>query len=526
MDITLGDVVAWAGDDLSIIGEPGVANDALRRVVSWAVTIRATQPVLPPLRGGELIVVPQRVLEDLNAAELVGWPSIQDQLGRQRIAGVITETGHTGLDTLDIPRLEAAPAFVAEAEAILNRLITERRADLYRVGADLSRALSSISLAGGGPEALITAAQRVAGRAIALLDEQGAALAVAPLGLRWREGAFEHVRQSDGDRVTFDLLNRRWLAEPMPNTSLGTRGWLAVEMSGAYPDVLARLAVGEVVNGLGMLAQGRATSIDPGSRQVAAQRALRELLVAQPGTLTPGELRRLAVEVGLDQPARLGLLTTPEARFAWPERGLFPWLSARPSEREHVVLLPPALHRADWSVLESIVRRESSDHVPARLIISGPVEAIEALPGTLAELRALARLYDAQVLDGPLVVDAAVSASARLEAFLSPIWVPGIASGDLRARFAELAEQLVKPLVLYDESRSGDLVRTLDAFLASGGSTTLAAAALDAHRNTVSYRLGRIANLTGRDPHSPEQRVLFRLARAAWVLNRTLSSLD
>jgi DNA-binding PucR family transcriptional regulator len=48
------------------------------------------------------------------------------------------------------------------------------------------------------------------------------------------------------------------------------------------------------------------------------------------------------------------------------------------------------------------------------------------------------------------------------------------------------------------------LLDTLSAWFAAGGSTVRAAAALHCHRNTVLYRLNRIAELTGRKIASPD----------------------
>jgi DNA-binding PucR family transcriptional regulator len=47
------------------------------------------------------------------------------------------------------------------------------------------------------------------------------------------------------------------------------------------------------------------------------------------------------------------------------------------------------------------------------------------------------------------------------------------------------------------------LLNTLQAWFGSGGSTSEAAGALHCHRNTVLYRLHRIAGLTARTPTDP-----------------------
>ena len=63
---------------------------------------------------------------------------------------------------------------------------------------------------------------------------------------------------------------------------------------------------------------------------------------------------------------------------------------------------------------------------------------------------------------------------------------------------AALTETL-RPLVEYDLARHSDLVATLRAYVDSGFNVTKSAAVLHVHPNTVTYRLHRIEQLTGRD---------------------------
>ncbi|MFF2039918.1 PucR family transcriptional regulator [Kitasatospora sp. NPDC058170] len=67
---------------------------------------------------------------------------------------------------------------------------------------------------------------------------------------------------------------------------------------------------------------------------------------------------------------------------------------------------------------------------------------------------------------------------------------------------AELAEDVLGPLL---SGAGGDaaLLDTLDAWFAADGSTAEAARRLHCHRNTVLYRIARIAQLTGRTPTRP-----------------------
>ena len=69
----------------------------------------------------------------------------------------------------------------------------------------------------------------------------------------------------------------------------------------------------------------------------------------------------------------------------------------------------------------------------------------------------------------------------------------------------------IGPLREYDERRSAELIRTLRAYFDSGYNLTRAAAALSVHPNTVVYRLRRVRELSGRDPHDPNDLLLLSL---------------
>ncbi|MFE7955831.1 PucR family transcriptional regulator [Streptomyces sp. NPDC057413] len=62
----------------------------------------------------------------------------------------------------------------------------------------------------------------------------------------------------------------------------------------------------------------------------------------------------------------------------------------------------------------------------------------------------------------------------------------------------EVARAVLGPVLALPPRERTALLRTLDAWFAVGGSTSRAADRLHCHRNTVLYRLGRVADLTGR----------------------------
>jgi purine catabolism regulator len=61
-----------------------------------------------------------------------------------------------------------------------------------------------------------------------------------------------------------------------------------------------------------------------------------------------------------------------------------------------------------------------------------------------------------------------------------------------------VVDRVLGPLLAYDNARSSDMVRTLDAYLMCDRSWVKTATKLDVHRQTVVYRMQRIEELTGR----------------------------
>ncbi|MFG2113322.1 GAF domain-containing protein [Streptomyces sp. NPDC048718] len=85
-------------------------------------------------------------------------------------------------------------------------------------------------------------------------------------------------------------------------------------------------------------------------------------------------------------------------------------------------------------------------------------------------------------------------------------------------------ESAIGPVLEYDAERFTDLIRTLEAYFASGGSPTNAAEELHVHPNTVSRRLERIGELLGAEWQKPGQvlevQLALRLQRTRDILAR------
>ena len=153
------------------------------------------------------------------------------------------------------------------------------------------------------------------------------------------------------------------------------------------------------------------------------------------------------------------------------------------------------------------------------VVILGGVQAPEKDAAAVADL-----FGEGPVVVGPAAVDLAhahKSASVALGALRAAVGWPDaprpvsahdllperILAGDQLAR-AEAIDTLYRPLA---EAR-GELVATLVAYFAHGGGIEATARGLFVHANTVRYRLGQIADLTGLTPSVPRDALVLQLA--------------
>jgi purine catabolism regulator len=500
-EITLADLVAWESRlrPLAPTGlnghSPGRAGDVLaepwaERELSWAVTIRASTPMLPSLRGGELVLLPGRVLADTG----VGLPMLLREIASHGAAGVV----------LDGPPPASAPltVFVAETispelESELNRLLTERRGEFYRAGTELGRLLTSAMTAGADLADVLTTAADFLAVPIALVDGRGSVAAAtapaamprpvtnSPPGGRGWQGDHFGLRLTGGETL--------WLGPaPRPNRALirlaGERVAIAAEaaliraadarprgparasaigalLTGVAGDLpRAAIAVGLPANGLYRVVLS-AAEIDPST----LQRTLAPLgTVHDAGTIdgTGAALIELRVEAGT-------AATHPGSR-------------------------PTAARRR-----EAIAPRETPGG-NGWLAFSGPVAGPAGLPAATREARFVAALLTAELIHGPVGRFDALS-DLGVYRLLYRLW----GADDLAIFTADALGELPT------RDRRGTLRRTLLAYLEAGGSHVDAAAHLGIHRNTLSYRLKQIAALTHREPTDPATHLVFHLALLA-----------
>jgi purine catabolism regulator len=510
-EITLGDLLAWeprlrpasgfgGSDESGRAGDEGRAG--ANRELTWAVAARATAPMLPPLRGGELVLLPHRVLAESGVT--IG-PLLRE-LASHAVAGVVLEAEAVppGLRAIGAPLpivvLPVGP-MGADLESDINRLLTERRGELYRAGTDLGRLLAGLTSVGADVGQVLAATADALRMAVVVADAKGHPLASVAGG-------------SDADRSseTRPGTARRLITETVPLT-----GGETLVLGPVPPErrALVRLA-GERVAAAVQAALTRSAESRP--RGPARAAALTAFLTA--GAAASGDIGARALALGLKGGTTFRVAVGSSALGT--------------SGLQRLVVPAGSVHEAaplgEWTLAIVEVVGESgppADTVRGRVLGGGAGARDEAAPRQSGGDRAWL------AISAPVADPRALPAAARQARYVAGLLARGVLRGPI-ARFDDLRD--VGPfrllyeawgsaeLVAFAEDALGELPRrdrrgtlreTLLAYLETGGSHVEAAARLGIHRNTLAYRLRQIGALTGFDPTDPGTRPLLHLALLA-----------
>jgi proteasome lid subunit RPN8/RPN11 len=149
-EIVLADLLAWM-PSLCPVWVEQEDQDWLAQPISWAVAVRSGTPLLPSLRGGEMVIVspPTLVTQGIGLTDFVA-EVIRSGCGAIVVVGAAPAAATVGVPFLSLSG--ATHPSVVEGE--INRLLTEQRGLLYSRGTDLGRALMTALSGGGGADAL------------------------------------------------------------------------------------------------------------------------------------------------------------------------------------------------------------------------------------------------------------------------------------------------------------------------------------------------------------------------------------
>lgn len=478
VSITLRDLVGQPHLRLEVLAAPG----GLDRAVSWAHSSDLPQP-WDWLSGGELLMKNGRtlprsaagqaaLLEGLAAAGVSALVIGTDPDTPQLTARAVSLAGQLGLPVLRVPY---SVSFIELSRAVADASLLEEAGRLARAGRIY--AAIGLAVAGGDSAAFLQQLEQELGCRLYVVDSAtGAAVLdgtpAAPAALRAalraaldrRGGAVPGLLRLDGPAGQDTVAVEVPFEEPtllVAQQPAGRRAELALLQHAATATAV------EVAH---------ASLRDDHARE-AGTALLAQLL---DGRLEPAAAQQQLAEHRID-PARARLLATRGSSaggqrrlpIALRRRGI-PHLLLRRG-RVFYVLLAEAGRAGPAAVVRE--RLDAGTAIGMSKTLGTPARAPEAAREALWALGAAARRADRVARYGEVAV---------LPALRDP------------AEAAALVERALGALLEYDRTAGTQLVTSLAAFLVCRRSWQRTARRLGVHRQTVVYRMDRVAKLTGR----------------------------
>lgn len=508
-EITLRDLCRW-DRRLSVIPPIGVTLDvALDRGVSWAVSVRAAPPLLPPLRGDELVVLSPRVLEQIELGEAIGRELLVSTLAGEKIAAVLTESTFSEEPIDQLPVLTLPAPFPHDAEGTLNRLITERRAELYRLGAELSRRLSQAAVDPRGIAALLHVAAEVSGRPLMLEDHDGNVVASSiEQELPGAQRLVERARNVEGSLSAVVEDGAEYLIVTL---SGGARpSYLSLQAADGTLTESDRLVLVQTAGMCSTLLgqQPRMVVTDRGARE----RQIADLLYGRLATSAAALARGHALGIGINGPIAVALIQGDSSSTDVVDARNLVSHALGPETAANLAVMDGNVgllcSGVDLEQARDSLRRALNRDRPADMTValSHPLDSVVDAPLGVRETRFALDLKRRNAIQRRVIACSSVD-DMGIYSLLFPLW----GSEPLTAFTASLLGELEE----YDQRRNSELVATLEAYLMAGGALLEAAEQLGIHRNTLSYRLQRIAELTGRDLGDTRERLMLQVALVA-----------
>ena len=495
----------------------------LGRPVTWTCVMRSSPPAFPRLEGSELALISLddlRQLDDLTLARVVRGLH-KAQVAAIAVIGAVDAEAARVATEIEMPLFalpESAAASVIERAII--RLIVDREGALERYRSQVARQLAEVAMANRGWDALAAALGSASRKSVivqdAVLRVLGQATGPWPL-------------------LPLSIEDASLAAEPalLPTNGPGVERLVTpVRVEGALAGYLSLLGaaggfdvsdhiVAEQGVLLSALELAKERAISGAEAQQRAQ-FLKDLLSGADSD--PALLARRAQAFNYDPapPQMVLVLGTnngqePQAaRLAQrikedlAQRRVAGFVAARPTASPPVVAIyplpgegsAPAGRRLARALVEAVQRQ-----FPQVTLIGGvsrPLRKLSEINEALLEAEQAWSLGRRLTTGGSHVIDATELGVYRL-------LLPLEGTPALRTFY----EETIGPLEAYDRQQNADLVHTLEIFFTQLGNLSRTAEAMHLHRNTLIYRLERIATILGVDLDDAEVRLRLQLALKA-----------
>lgn len=516
----------------------------LYREVTWASRLRATPPAFAHLSGGELVLLPPQVLEQLDDHLLVEDAIRQlSSFGIAALAltGDPSLTARRAADEANLPLILLPDASdFSLLERSVSRFISERRREILRRGQEAGRQMMELAIAGEPLSELARELANLAGRPAAFEGRDGRLLAFQPgsSGLT--------PEQVDALLVETRGAVFGWLrtvaatssAEPPFAVYPSRTGWVRIvapvsSRDGLLGSVSLLVPDGEDQAEVGVLAsRGAAACAVTMTREQATASARREIELNVLDEILDGalrsevsllqQIRRLGHNLDLNHTTIIARVDTApgtparvrDGRWSALEEGIN--RAARALNARILWRVRNTSAEIVWPVNDDqeqeAVVRELREGLMAALAISGASTEVVSMGvgrirGGLEGIRqshqdARQALTIGRRLQGP----GNVTLFEKLGVYRL------IYAAEQLPELQTFQTEALGSLEAYDQAHNAELIRTLEAFFAANCSPKEAASILHVHRNTVLYRLDRIGEITGLDLNAADVRLRLHLA--------------
>lgn len=536
-----------------------VLGDVLRLALPLGTTLRARSgDSRRHVKWVTLLTDRSRLVQDVNAADIVIYPPVlrdsadsdtfhadietlaQHNAAAIIVLGALTDSDAKAAAAVNLPVLEVIPtANLRETHKNIAALLLDHQSQLSTRGMELYRDLSKMSRDGLGLQPMAELMAKLTEKLVVIQDKRLEVVSIA-----WPSNTFPVDQESlfaalsDQDNLPTVLRNRKaaakssrshWQQLIFPNHDIArlvspiisgdrARGYLSIIGPAGDLDMLDTMVIenGSMACALEM-AKAKAVS--------EARKSLRgnflEGLLAE--TLPKREIERLSARLDHDT-------TVPHSvmAIAWDDNEALSlrriettlnWLLStnnRPTlvhvyGDDHICIFQTLRTNEDLDISHRLVRRLSEQlqvEYPERHIIagiSGPAHNLAEWPETHKEasqaLEVGKRLH---------LRDSVEFNSLGVYRLLGQLdGIPAVHT---------FTEQVIGPLVAYDQRHRSTLVNTIAAYFSHHGNVSQTAESLFIHRNTLLYRLERIQELTGHDLDQSDMRLALHLALKLWQL--------
>jgi purine catabolism regulator len=502
------------------------AGDAQSRPVHWVVAMEADSQV-PYLEGGELVLLSP----GKNDAAVTIRACAEANVAAIATLTALTPLALANAEAAHLPVLQLPPGTrIRDVERVVIGLLLDRQGHVERRSTQIYQQLVQLASENVGLEQIIHELARYIDKAVVVQDKR----------LRIQVAAVPPQLAADWADLTDILTDRNLLPDSLRDRHRLARHTSPSVQQEIRPDGLARL-IAPIVNR--EVGRGYISFIGPAGNFNQSD----NLVLDHSAVVCALEMARAKAISEIEKKLRgdfldnlmIGTVGEAEAlaegdRFGHdmsiPHIALVViWVGEkRPSNRRLETLVNGLLAGQQSNVLSRL--RENEVRLFLATDSSAPVQAARQIA---EDIRSEARREypDARIAVGIGSVAArindwrssyreaaqAADIARRLQSetalYIGDLGIyTFLAHPDYRDDLRALRDSTIGNLINYEERQRADLLLTLEAFFQCHGNHTQTAEMLSVHRNTLFYRMNRIAEITGLDLNQPDVRLAVHLA--------------